>query len=802
MEHFYPITCRLLFILLSSFFIPSATFAADSNFPAPDSLPNLQYQPLTTVFPDPTVLSNTQDMQGALESLRRVSSATPEFERDLLLVVQNAQVLDSAHLALIADGAYFPWMSFQSMVQFISDPHVCEQISYHECQVKLDQVRKNESLAADLGQSLNQILASGLSHLHDSLSYIDGLELLQRAFPSSDPLADSEVTNQIFKKALSLLPPLTPDQKFHLMRLAQKKSAYSAAKEVAVSWFTADSDHEAGTLINLLNSFPSALLRDAVFFETISTVKSLTNAQTKLIILLSQDRLKTALYCLKRQELLTPSDVTDIVALLTVPEDRNQWLSASIQKLGSISAEDVLTIVRVGSPVSASIASQALKSVSNLNGTQLSQITESVSYGPGRDQLILDQLQRIVRITPKEGNLLTAQASTSGLHIVLLALKKIPSPQVSDLVTIVEALHYGRFRDLALLEGSKAVVGADLPSIQAALKQAYGEKVQLMTLLVVLLPHFSTVDLASLALDLYTGSLRDQILMSGTKFVNDLNISGLIAMVNQADQEKYRVALSIFSRMNQLSARDLGIVLKVIADGGIRDQVISAVLPMIKKVDGIGASMVVAGTLENTVYVAMLLIKMIPSVTGMDLDKILSVCGSGVIRDQILIQGIPLLGSITKEEAKALHRRAYNNKDNMAILLMGKVTDFDGNTIAEMAMLSGKAASRDLIIAEGLKHLKQVDAVGLIAMIKVADKMVEKLAFEVVIRIPHFSLDNSLDILDVLPPSFKDRFLIRSVDLLEVIDEPAITQLALATKDQATRDEIVRKGVDRLGDGE
>ena len=790
---------KFLRVFLASFFLIPASMALASSFPAPDALPNLEYKSLTTAFPDPSVLTTTQDTLGALDVLRGVTSATLEFQTDLLSVAQNAKILDSTHLALIADGVFFPWMSYQAMVQFISDPRVCENVSYSVCQTKLAQVRKNQSLAVALGQSLNQILATGLTKV-SSLNYVDGLALLQRVFPAA--LSDSEMNNLSFKNAMALLPSLDSDQKFHLMRLAQKKSALSAAKSLAVSWFTANSDHEATTLIDLLNSFPSPALRDSVFFEAVSSVHSLSSAQAKVIILAAQDQMKTALACLEKTSSLTPKDVTDIANLLNKPEDRNQWLTAGVQKLGLLTAADALTIVRQGSPVSAQIAAQALALVSELTGTQLALITESVAYGPDRDQLILNQLQRITHVTAKEGSVLTRQAQGAGLHIALLSLKKVVSPQASDLVQIVDGLRYGPFRDLALVDGSNLVMGADFTSVQIAIKQAYNEKIQVMSILVKKLPRFSTVDLAALALDLYAGSLRDQILLTGSKFLTDLNIAGLVAMVNQADQQKFQVAYTIFSRMNQLSARDFGVVLKVISDGTTRDQLISVVFPMLKKVDAVGAAMIVDASQDYKVQFAMRLFKMIPSVTGFDLDKMLAVCGSGIIRDQILAQAVPLLVSLTKEEAKALHSRAYNNKDDMAVLLMGKVADFDGTTIAEMAALSGRASSRDRIIAEGLKRLKQVDVAGLIAMIKVADKMVEKLAFEVVTRVPHYSADNAMDIFDVLPMSFQNRFLIVSVGTIENIDEPAITELALATTDQATRDQIISKGIDRMGGGE
>lgn len=434
-------------------------------------------------------------------------------------------------------------------------------------------------------------------------------------------------------------------------------------------------------------------------------------------------------------------------------------------------------------------------------GTDLIHRSQNIPYGSERDQFILGQLNQIRSFTADEVHSLAGLAARVGLEIVLNTLSKISPLLTADLVQIVSSLHLGTERDKALIAGAKLIKQADLPSIKTALKQAYNEKIQVMSLLVRKLPNFSTDDLASLAKDFSTGSMRDQILLVGSDFITVLNVPGLAEMVHQADSKKNQVALTVLPRIVLLSASNLGLILQFIDDGTQRDQLIAAALPLIKKVDGAGAGAIIERSVEQKAQLAMTLFKMITKATGTDLDQILAGCTLGTIRDQILDQAVPLLGSLTKEEAKALHSRAYNNKDKVALLLMAKVDDFDGVTIAEIARLSLKGSSRDLIITEGLKRLKVLDAPGLIALIGAADQLVEMLALEVVARIPNYSVENALAINAViLSDELKDRFLSRSVELIVDLDEPSITLLALAATTQAARTEIVQKGVARIGD--
>lgn len=766
------------------------------EFPPADAAPNLRYQPLTAAFADPMELVDTTDPGKALERLRGVSSATTSFNRDLLAVVERAVQIDALHLALVMDGTYYPWASHQEMFKLLESPQLCDGLVPAQCQVRTKQIRDNVALAEKLGVTLNQILAAGLPRT-GAANADEIFGLMQRAYPRLLP--NGEATEPLFRKALSLLGVLTPEQKLQWIRLADEKLALDTAKQLALDWFKTDSNHEAASLSGVLKSIHSVVVRDAIFLESLPRVTNLSGADVKIFAAATSDSLKTALACLARLKTIAGSDISDVAALISDRQARSQWFASSMAKTESLTGAEALALIRQSSPVSVQFVNKVLNMVRDLTGTDLSLITPYVAAGADRDQLILVQLKRLPTLTASEVHALVAQASKVGLQIALECLSKITALSAAHLVEIVDGLHYGPDRDAVFIEGANHIQSADLSSVKAALKQAYAEKVKITILLLKKLPAVSTGDLATLAKELSSGTLRDQLLLAGAESITVLDVAGMADMVLQADKQKIPVALALLSRLPQLSARDVGVVLAFMDDGHLRDELISQVFPFIKSVDGAGAAKIVERSMDHKIEVAMALVKMISPFTASDLDQILGACGSGLTRDIILDKTILLLGSLTKEEAKALHRHAYNNKEKVAILLMSKVDDFDGTTIAEIALLSQKGSSRDLIITEGLKRLKVVDIKGLVAMIGAADKLVEMLVLETVTRVPKFSVEDALLIAEaVRTDSLKNISLIRAIDLIEKLDESAITLLAMAATNAQSKDEVVRKGVERI----
>jgi hypothetical protein len=398
---------------------------------------------------------------------------------------------------------------------------------------------------------------------------------------------------------------------------------------------------------------------------------------------------------------------------------------------------------------------------------------------------------------------LTLHAQSDNLITIINILKSTSHLTGNDLANIISPLHVGTERDQALLIGIKLVETSDIQSDIANINIAYQTKVEVATALLQKTPAFNAFDL-SLVSNLIVNTLsRDEIILNGLKIIEHINIDDLITLLKLTTNDKINISFLGFSKIIQPTSVQLGILLKTISDGPTRDRIIEKTISAIEIFDGNGAALIVDRSFETKLQTAAKLIQLIPNASGSDLDKMLAVCGSGNTRDLILTNAIKLLNKLTKTEAISLYSRAYANKESVALLLMSKVDDIDGQTIGDIALLSTKNSTRDLIITEGLKRLNKLDAPGLIAMLNVSTKLRERLVLIEVDRIIDFTPDDALIITkSIADTELQDKFLIHSIDLIKNLDEPTITLLALAANTQSSREEIVRKGIEKMGDAE
>ena len=92
-----------------------------------------------------------------------------------------------------------------------------------------------------------------------------------------------------------------------------------------------------------------------------------------------------------------------------------------------------------------------------------------------------------------------------------------------------------------------------------------------------------------------------------------------------------------------------------------------------------------------------------------------------------------------------------------------------------------------------------MDVKGLIAMIRAADKLTERLVLEVSSSIKYVNVDSAVEITNViLSIPLRDRFLLHAIDLVLPLDEPAITSLASLASGTDAKEAIIKKGLEKM----
>jgi hypothetical protein len=765
------------------------------NLPAPDSIPQLKYTPITSIFPNYSEITNGERPEEILLKLRTLSSLTNNYHQELLEVLKSTTYIDNVHLMLIADAVYFPAVSYDLMIKTLNGPILCENISNQACQAKISQIKSNIQSALTFGDFTNQILLHGLSKLNQ-ITTQEAYILLGKSFSLTSSV------DSLFMTTLKKLDNLTGEEKLNLMELALLKSANTSALALALDWFKNDSDKSFDSLMATAKKFTIQTdVLDDFLFNASDLISNMTAAQAKQISLLAINQVKIAQKTLRKVHNINATELASLVSICKNAEEKDLLISSGVAQINSATPAEAVDLIRQAGKNKIQITQSLISLIKNFKIADLLMIAENLAYGDDRGEIIITNLEKFSTLTALEARSLADQAGNNKTRLVLSLIPKIPALTALDLAHIVETINLGPDRDQALIAGVKLVKSADVVGVTAVLNIAYNSKLEVTKALFAKAGTFTASDLALISNNCANAVTRDQLLIEGSAFVSLASVDGVIAMINQSTQEKVKVALAVIAKMPDASSTDLGLILKSIADGPTRDRLIDGALKLLKKFNGDGSALVVERSFDNKVSNATKLITLIPTATGTDLFKILSVCGSGNTRDLILASSVKLLGKLTKNEAKSLYTKAYNNKESVAILLMSKVDDIDGETVGEIALLTGKGSTRDLIISKGLLRLKKIDIKGLIAMIKAADKLVTKLALEVSSTITNLNVDNAVDISKALSNiALRDRFLIHAIDIIIDLDEPSITSLALEASNQTTKEEIVRKGVEKMGD--
>ena len=765
-----------------------------SNLPTPDSTPKLQYIAINSIFNSPSDITEGENTEEVFLKLRNISSLTTSYHQELLDILKTSTLIDFSHLLMMTDAMYFPNSTYQLIEEMLTDPKACENITHQLCLIKIAQLKSNAASSIKFGNYTNQLLFLGkskLTHLTNEQAYL----LLEKAYANLDS------TKTLFNEIIGSLENLSSIEKISFTDLAILKSAFTQATTLAINWFQYDSDLKPDSLISLAKHFPLSEMRDELILNAMTFLPELNVNEAKQLISLTLNQIKVAKVTLSKITTISAGELAELVSICNSSSDKDDLITSGITKLKSSTTSEASELIRLASKNKTSISNSLIALIPNFKAADLVSILSQSSSGESRENILQANINRFSTLTAKEARIIADQSPKNTVSIILNFIPKIALLTGADLAYLVEAINSGPGRDEALSAGVKLVTSSDLESNISILKMAYNLKFQVTISLLAKTPSLKAIELARLANECLNETVRDQILLKGSDYLTETSINGVSAMVNLATKEKINVALITLAKLNNSSATDLGLILKTINDGHLRDQLIAQALGILKIIDGAGAAIIVERSYDTKVETAARLISLIPNANGSDLDKILAICGSGNTRDLILSRTIGLLGKLTKEEAKSLYSRAYNNKESVAILLMTKVDDFDGQIIGEIAMFSSRGTTRDLIITEGLKRLKKVDTIGLISMIKASFKLTERLALEVSSRIEDLNVDNAIDISNALTNNeLREKFLIHSIDLISDLDEPSITQLALAASTQEAREEIVKKGVEKLGD--
>ncbi len=722
-----------------------------NSTPPPGGTPVTKYRPLTAAFADPSEILRATDIAATLAKLREVASATERYHQDLLKLVQDASSFDTPHLKLVLDGVYYPLLAYEQMLKLHRELRERDRPEDREAAARL---AANIELAERDAPTTHAILAAGLRKV-SGLAYADALALLRLTLPTGG--ADAA-----FDQAAEVLRPLSGDQKRELMDLALAKSATDAAARLAVSWFTADSDHRPGTLVELASRF-SWGAKDSVLVGGIASIDSLTAAETRAVAGAAYERKERIAAALLPK--VTALDAAGVVSIATVVQwgERDRLLTQGLARLGRLTSADLASIVATSSEQKRALALAGLPRVSDLSAANVAGVIAAQLQWGDRDAVLVAYVASRSQLTVAEIIAVARVSYEVKSRLLLQNFDKLTDFLVpAQALALAGEMQWGD-RDAALtafVTRSRAVATADL---RALANLAYEKKQALLTAGLPKVSDLSGPNLHVLA-SLLQWDSRDAVIKQGVDLLTALSPEELLTLVQLAYSAKAVVAQKAERLVTALTSRQLAGVLAAISEG--RGTVALRYRIRVTDLTAANAAQVVTAALQWG-------------------DK-----------DTFLTAFIDARASLTTDEIVVLAPAAYERKQVILTNYLAKVSDFNSaaNVLKVAALLQWDP--RDTVLVAGLGRIASLASseLGQLADASYAKKSAILRAG--LAKTSDLTVRNAVALALKVSYDERDTVLLAAVPL--VTDLSAANVTLLSDAGYAKKDEILRRGIERL----
>lgn len=719
--------------------------------PPPAGNPVTEYRPLTDVFADPTEILRATDLAATLAKLREVASATERYHRDLLKLVQDASAFDAAHLKLVLDGVYYPLAAYEQMLKLHRELSERNRPEDREAAARL---AANIEIAGRYAPATHAILAAGLRKV-SGLAYADTLALLRLAFPTGD--ADGA-----FDQAAEVLRPLSGAQKRELLDLALAKSATDAAARLAVSWFSADSDHRPATLIELATKF-SWGTKDSLLVSAISSIDSLSVAEARALAAAAYERKEQVAASLIPK--VASLDAAGVVSIATVVNwgERDRLLTQGLARLARFTSAELASIVGTSYEQKRALALAGLPRVSDLTAASVAGVIAAMLQWGDKDAVLLAYVASRSRMTVAEIITVARVAYEVKPRLLLQNFDRLTDFLVpTQALALARELQWGD-RDTALTAFTTRSPSVTTADLRAAAGLAYERKRALLTGTLPKVSDLSGPNLHALA-SLLQWEERDALIQQGVDLLPALTPEELLSLVQLTSSAKAAVAQKAERLVTALTSRQLASILAAISEG--RGTVALRYRTRISDLTAANAAQVVAAALQWG-------------------DK-----------DTFLTAFIGARASLTTDEIVVLSPAAYEQKQAVLTNYLAKVSDFNtpANVLRVAALLNWDA--KDTVLVAGLGRIASLASADLGRLGDASYAKKGEILRSGLAKASDLTVASAITLARKVNYEERDTVLLAAVPLVTDLSATNVTQLSDAG--YAKKDEILRRGIERL----
>ncbi|MCC7439996.1 MAG: hypothetical protein IT285_00085 [Bdellovibrionales bacterium] len=483
-------------------------------------------------------------------------------------------------------------------------------------------------------------------------------------------------------------------------------------------------------------------------------------------------------------------------------EHRDALLLACANHVSDLSADRARSLAGISGARASEIALALTRRLPEISGKALATVASGIVDASARDAYLIEAVGLVAAFAVDGARAVIAQAGARASEVTVLVLRKVTELDGAKLVEIAGALSTPTLKDQALEDGVRLIAVITLTGAKAIVAASGPRAVQIAVLAIARVRDLTGAMLAEIASAAASGPARDSILLSGASSLQQLSAAGAVAMLQSAYAQRVDLARNILPKVRDLTGSTLADIARVGTNGQERDEILGAGAPLLQRVSLAGIKAVLSAADAATSELALALIpKLESALDGFVLADIANVSSDGAVRDRILEGALSRLQQVSVDEAKAVLQSAFARKRELGFSLLRKIAQLNGGRVADLAGVIPSGSIRDAVLMEGVRLLAALTTAELVLLLQAENAAELDLVLLGLEKTSDLSVENAIRVTDSLSGPSRDPFLSRAVELVTDLTANNLLPLADRAFTPAGREEVIRKGLAKLGGG-
>lgn len=482
-----------------------------------------RFPKLRKAFPEVGLILKSENTAETLAKLRTVATPTFEYHEELLTLVEQASSIDVAHLKMLLLAVHTPFETYQKLMEerrALNDKNdEASNRKRYELALKIQESSTSALYSANIANEAMQKIVS--------LQFDEARDVLSMLYPTG-------VAHIAFFFSLRKMGDTSETQKRELRKIALEKLEYMFAADITAKLYKHHSDLSFEALESLLKEVEEPV-RSYALQKTVDHFESLTHQQAMILVELSE--VDNGGVALKVYGLSSERNHANFVALASkMKEERAQYfVTKGLRFYATVSSEELQDLCKLTRYGCQSIVMEAAQKWANPSVKGAVAVAGIVDYD-AKDRWLLAASNYLQSVTAEEVIEILKAASNKEFELATKLLSKLDVIAISNVVRIASFFESDE-RDRWLLFTLRYFQTVLATELQSLLRASYRKQLQISIQLVRNVTDLTVANAVGVA-NILQYEDKDVFLSLAVDLVFDLSDKNLATLVESAYLKK------------------------------------------------------------------------------------------------------------------------------------------------------------------------------------------------------------------------------------------------------------------------